>query len=616
MISFNARNSTPEEIARNIIAPPYINRVAQFQNTILIGPRGIGKTTVLKALTPSGLTELSRRIDITDEIDLQKITYTPIYIPAESIWKGVAESIESLGLGSAKSDLVLNGIFTFHCLHQVVSGIETVRDLCEAEESISDLPWLFQISDIQEAKVSRLLSEYWGLSKECNSFLGMKLELSKEANNYRRAVSHLDGVATLEGLREVDLVKDLKVFLDVVSSVCGRDRWSFSFDEMEIAPSSVMAYLYENLRSFDQRAVFKFSLFPVPDFYTAEEFELKKPAGPGPGQDYDPVILSNRFKSLDLEFADRIAHRECEARGVVFADFKNYINSSRAITTRSYEKNRIKSSRNYEKIFRSAEQSGDVGVLEHLSKRNIGSTDLIRGLRGDARRAEVRKIAPIAELRSYYFRKSNFSSDTSKLLRNSAKNYGYYHGYDQILTLTEGNPRALKFFMADLFDGYLEGRASAATQNDAIPLNVDRFRALVSAQTAGVSSNDYAGSELSALEVIDALGAELAKGVLGKRFKAEPALSFEAHQTDQVMKLAIINGVNAGALVLDNGQDAQGLRFKVDGSRFRISYRLAPFFKLPTITGGSRIVSRAPSKKDAKYDQPDLLSWSEPSEYY
>lgn len=611
MLSFNARNSTPEEIAKNLIAPPYLDRVAQFQNTILIGPRGIGKTTVLKCLTPSGLTELAKRVDISDEIDLTKIDYTPVYIPAESIWKGVSESVASIGLGEETSDLVLNGIFTFHCLHQVISGIEAVRDLCETGENVSNSPWLFEISDKQEADISGLLSEYWDLPKPCRSFLAMKLELNREANTYRTAVSHLDGASKVSGLRKVDLVKYLKVFLDVVSDICKRDRWSFSFDEMEIAPSSVMAYLYESLRSFDQRAVFKFSLFPVPDFYTAEEFELKKPAGPGPGQDYDPIILSNRFKSLDLDFADRIARRECDVRGVSPSEFKKYINSSRAIVTRDYHDGQIKGSRNYEKIISIAEQSGDVGVREHLSKRNIRSSSQIKNIKGDAPRAEVRKIAPIAELRSYYFRKNTSRNGKQNLSRNSAKNYGYYHGYDQLLTLTEGNPRALKFLMADLFQGFLAGKPSAATQNDAIPLNVDRFRALVSAQTAGVSTTRLNGSELSALEVIDALGAELTKGVLGKKFKAEPALSFEAHRTDHAMKLAIINGVNAGALVLDNSNDAQGLRFEVDGSRFRISYRLAPFFKLPTVTGNSRMISRPPSRSAEVNDQPDLLSWSQ-----
>lgn len=609
---FNARNASPRDIASSFVVPEYFEQAARFQNLVLVGPRGIGKTTLMKVLTAPGLTQLHTRSDLTDELSRLDLSYVPVYIPAESIWKGTAQLIADGAEIDLDREFLLNGLFVDHCLHQLICSLEDASKSSMGQSKLF-APWSIEISDFQEAKISENCSELWCLDRPRFSFLSLKLALIQRANSFRAIISSIATPAVNQArstisLPRLDLLLMLKGFFDVVEAYTGSHRWCISFDEMEIAPRKVLQQLYENLRSFDQRAVLKFSLFPFMDFYQIEERLASMGTGPVDGQDYHSIVLTSRFANPEYSFAKRIFQQECRERGVDYGDFISYLNKSSAIHRDTRRITKAGFERQMDRIFHYSVIAGDRKFQDFMKSNGLGSEEAIRDLKGENDRAKlVRKVAPIAEVRSYYFSRNVDKLDSEQRFRRaSAKGYGYYHGFDQVLALTESNPRAIKYFMNELIPAFLSGEASAVAQNRIIPRNVDRFRALIAAHT--FSSGVRSISSLPTLVVIDALGNALAENLLSEDFHQQPPLSFTVRSLSPDLRDALILGINSGGLIADQRVDGRQLLFDLEGCRIRISHRLAPYFKLPTITGLDRVLSHLPSTGDARR-QPDLLNW-------
>ncbi|MFN3259740.1 MAG: hypothetical protein ACE37J_04190 [Pikeienuella sp.] len=591
--------------------PDYFEQVAAFHNLVLVGPRGLGKTTVMKALTASGLTHLHQRDDLKSILRDIDFGYVPIYIPAESIWRGTAQSISGALSEDYERDHILNGLFVDHCLHQLVSSFEDA--LVDTDQGDSQVlqPWSVSLTDIEEKDICNQCSVFWGLQRAQNSFVGLKLALLQRSNQYRSAITSLPNRSELELVmkyQKYDFLIALKGFFDIVGSHCADLRWSVCFDEMEIAPKRVLAQLYENLRSFDQRAVLKFSLFPYIDFYSLEQRMAASESGPTDGQDFHTVILANKFANPDYSLAKRLIKNECDLAGIQIDTFINYLNSSSSIHrgTRRFTENGFE--RDFVAIHAMAVQAGDKSYVDYMKRNGINRAGDLQTLKGNNKRAQViRKPAPIAEIRSYYLVKGGGKSHIDSR-RTSAKGFGYYHGFDQMLDLTEGNPRAIKYYVTDLLRSLARGENSAVAQNRAISRNVDRFRALVSAHTY---SGDIVSSQLqSPLQLVDTLGDFLSEVLLASDFQPEPPLSYEVKGLNPHLSEALILAVNSGALVVDQTTGRKQLIFDLEGCRFRASHRLAPFYKLPTITGQPRVLSGMPRTRRSYIDQPDLLSWA------
>ena len=613
---FNARNASASQIAKSFVVPEYFSEVTSFRNVVLVGPRGIGKTTLLKAITAPGLLGLHRRPDLAEVLSGMDFEYLPIYIPAESIWKGTANLVKQTFSQDADQKLILGGLFTDHCLYQLISAFEEAAILQTSLNQGEKFPWAIAVSDDQEAKIASHCSELWELPKPQKSFLGVKLQLLKRANLYRASIAHHVNPKALEEVREIghlDFLVMLKGFMDIASKFAGVNRWTISFDEMEIAPKSILSHLYENLRSFDQRAALKFSLFPFVDFYEEKGGFIPNPSSPIHGQDFHPVILSNKFSNPDYTFAKKLIQSECEARGQSYGEFKSYLNKSSAIyaNTRKFSDNGFE--RQPDKIYQCSMSKGDTGFKKYMQTKGIVSPEDVLSVSGEARRANViRKVFPIAEIRSYYLSKplKRRASNGSRTVRRvSAKGYGYYHGFDQFLNLTEGNPRAIKYYLNELLSDMDAQKESRIAQNAAIPRNVDRFRALIASQT--VPSVDVGGATSSALKVVDALGHALAESLLGTDFQPEPALSYELKNVKPEIREALISAINSGALVVEQNASGKKLLFELEGCRVRLSHRLSPYYKLPTISGQSRVLSGLPETKESYDHQPDLLAWAD-----
>lgn len=603
--SFNARYSSPEQIAANFVPPDRLRDIASFSNLILVGPRGIGKTTVLKILTASGLYHLNKRM----RLEALQVKYIPVYIPAEKMWKGNAEAISNAGFPSELQDRILDGLFVNHCLYHLVTSVQDCARIGKNFPPGSAPPWALQITPEQEENIARLASDLWELEKIQTSFIGLKLSLIKRINRFCTVVNSLkksSEESSISDIPALNVLKMLQGFFDIAEELFGELRWSINFDEMEIAPERLIHELFENLRSFDQRAVLKFSLFPYVEFYKWLDAPNVVSDSPGPANDFVSINLANRFTHSDTSFSRALVDSICRSRNVPVKEFRDYLNSSIAIFTgtRLFEYDGFR--RGHSGIFdRIKNDRSDPSFIAYVNSKGIEKSSDIDKLSENDRAAFVRKPFPIAELRMYYLKEKPSVEDG--VMRRSIKGYGYYHGFEQILTLTEGNPRAIYFYVNELLDSYLAGEKAGTAQNSAIGRNVNRFRAFVATQA--VPHNSTQGMLRNTLNVVDRLGADISNFLFDTKFRPEPPLSFKFKDLDQTTKEIIGIAINAGAIVPEQPSEDKHLIFDLIGYRLRVSHRLSPYYPLPTITGKSKTLRRIPSAKNEIDAQPDLLTY-------
>ena len=95
--AFNARWISPEEVARTFVPIPQLNTLVKFQNSLLMGPRGCGKTTLLKMLTRSAQ-EVLQKERVSKDTQLQAFDtpeFEAIYVPSDVRWSYELRSLQS-----------------------------------------------------------------------------------------------------------------------------------------------------------------------------------------------------------------------------------------------------------------------------------------------------------------------------------------------------------------------------------------------------------------------------------------------------------------------------------------------------------------------------------------
>lgn len=598
--SYNARNSTPEQVASSFVRPRDFDSITNFQSKVLVGPRGIGKTTIFKLLTPSGIHHVRKR----DGFEDLALDHVPLYIPSDTLWKGEASSFEAMladgspSFSSKQIRLIQHALFVDYSLYEVISSLQDCSEIADRYYTGKNLDWCFDIDPKLEGSICELCAEAWDLPTKPKSFLGLRLALLRRQNIYSSLINSLNEPKEFDfhALEGRNIFISLRAFFDIIDSFCGPKKWSIHFDEMEIAPKSILNAVYQSMRSFDRRAVVKFSLFPYIDFISKEEDGR---TGPREGHDFETLILSGRFKNENYKFSDEIVASICMRRGVAREDFRKFVNSAadkNSLDVRDNDKTR----RHYANIFSSL-QKKDESFKKYLSDKGVSVKNIPEYSERD-RMPHIRKLAGIADFRNSFLR----SYKNGKSHRTSRKSHKHYSNYVQILKLTEQNPRALSFYVEDIIKGMKSTGSPESTLNEIINKNVDRFRALVATQVVPYDPANN-GSFAHALDVVDNLGQEISAECLDRAFQPEPSLAFKISKNMDDYSLRILGiAANSGAIILDSAQQ-QSLHLDISKMRFRISYQLAPWYPIPTQLGNSMVISRLTFKKVV--DQPSLFGW-------
>lgn len=571
--AFNARFLTSEEVAKTFIPPPQYSKLIEVSHSVLLGPRGSGKTTLLKMLQLRALAAWKHE---TAEHVRKGLGYHSIFLGTDVLWGSQLESrTKEIADPEARAQIRRTS-FRLHLSLAFLNSLAEVRDPALAAHP--DLKRFTHPFDRQtEGELLRGLAAIWLMDPSIDSLLGMRIGLRTQLAQLLSLTSELrrNPNVSLPQFLDLDPASSIISGIDLANAVFNQPskRWAILCDELEIAPDMVRRELFQLLRSTSHNVIFKFSLFP----YSSELSSLKGPDAPSSGNDY---------ASLELYYSKREgAYAFCEAmlRGMIDefggpqvtvpedALGEGWFDGGRAhrrSKTSPYAPPNGQFFMRAQRLF-----NVDASFRDWLKRTGL-SIRTVHKLT-DSPQAPYRKALP------YILTRSEFLKEGGRF--RSRKSLGsLYTGAYSLFSLTEGNPRIFINLMRPLVLEYsrIGGTVGSDLQAQSADLTIHRFRASLSAiPTTGD------GDIRSILQLIDIVGTFFREAQLGREFSPEPASTFivDDEVGDALVEL-VGRTLNAGAFVHMPDDASAGVR-ELKGARLRLSYTLAPEYKLPLMSG-------------------------------
>ena len=115
--SFNARYLTFQQVADSFIPSQYFDDLRKNSHSLLMGPRGCGKTTLLKMLSPLALMhwDTKQKSNIFSEIP-----FIAIYIPTDIQWKMQLDQLGKDGLSVELVEAVSRATVNINILVSII----------------------------------------------------------------------------------------------------------------------------------------------------------------------------------------------------------------------------------------------------------------------------------------------------------------------------------------------------------------------------------------------------------------------------------------------------------------------------------------------------------------
>jgi hypothetical protein len=610
--SFNARSLDPAQVGRGFIYTPIFRDVAARRNTAIIGPRGSGKTTFLKMLTLPALNSWrgSESARITRELD-----FVAIYVPSDFTWyPDFRRAIQ--GSPDPKTDELLSYALFRH--HVLLSICDTLQHLTDPEIAANKkLCHLSIPSDETKAgALTRHLSEGWDVPLRVSGYFGLRRAVTEEIKKvqYYITLASLEPVSASTLLQEcpslgANIFDDLKRFADEFEAEFQRpSRWAACFDELEIAPKAVKSQVWQSGRSFDSRFLIKISASP----FDKDIERIYGPRMPMQSHDFHHVVMADQPRAEVEKFSKRIFSAICydlETRpedmerllgNSVFDETPDGDEDAKALPGSSVVEPYAVDGHRY-RILREL-ASKDTSFASYLMRRGI-DLDNLQSLSESSRAAEIRKISSTVAVRNEFLRATDRASGrhSGRRLRTRKKVPDIYTGARSLLTLCDGNPRwlvgLLRPLLKELRDDYSVQKnpsVSRRRQAERIERSIATFLSLLA--TIPLSSTKR---KISVVNLIEEIGVYFHEQILREEFNPEPVLSFTVNEgTDPDMEHALGLAINQGAFVLSGEKGNASRPGSIEDRRIRLTYLLAPRYKLPLVRG--RAVQLSHILRDAK----------------
>jgi hypothetical protein len=557
--AFNARNLSPEQVAETFVSNEDFEALWRNTHVILMGPRGSGKTTLMKMLTPRGLNSWKAKIasDVRESIN-----YTAAYVPTDIHWHHQL-------FYSAKQLSNLPNLSRVSSEVSVTTNI--LLAICDAVQD--QLMYLNPPECTKiEGKISRIMLKEWLLPPTVPSFNFVRESLYSRINEIRRTIHR-----AIVSRAEDSLVKQLPefYFLDYMAAVAPvclsfdqsinkeKIKWALCFDELELAPEWLQNKLFSEVRSTDERFLFKLSTSPLPRYRgqtnatAKDDFKLIR-LWPHAEKDRRDFCETLAQETVSRKFGDQTSPVEIFGHSTVGAEAEN-----------EYEAG----STTYQVIQSVAGQEKELVkiLLRHgIDPENPTTTDTYK------RDQVLRKVKPIA------YHRQAFKKFTEGIEVRSRKLVSLYHGIEDIYDMSEGNPRWLIGLLNDLCDPIVaSGRRTISKEAQARVLTraSKQFASLIQALPEALISVGNRKVHLS--QILGNIGRFFFKRQVIDDFSLDPPGSF---LVDNDVSLEIVNVLRLAAYhgaIVYLGPQSFSLDTDLYNKRFRLSYMLAPQTKLP-----------------------------------
>jgi hypothetical protein len=547
--SFNAKSTTTKELTNTFISNSYFESLSCPNNTMLIGPRGSGKTTLMRMLEVESLELWDKSISahFRDSID-----FSGVFIPTDRFWKTQYEKL-LITVGSSKTNLsILESLFVYHVLECFVSVVSfrasrTIEKKNEYRAKIltkeDESSLVYDLADLLKVK-PRIPS-----LRNLLISIGQKKQL---ISSYISSLTSGDKSIEKPGIVDGELINLLSLSVNIVNSYFDErgQKWAFLFDELELAPDSLVQPLVDVMRGGPENIIFKLALSP----YHKGVSITNSPDSSMKAEDANFINLTGAANAEGYKFAKELCENIFSRSGLI-----------NSIESYFEEPIRIDMFQEFIEL-----KPKDMSFANYLIERNINTDEL--ATYGEDKLSLMRKVQFIARLRNFQFNERG----TLKPRRRPAD---FYAGFKNICKATEYNPRMLIGIMS-MFIPIIKDHSIVSIPKQLVCISsyFDSFKALLSTIAVDSTHSDFN----TIYDVIEKIALFFKREINGSSFKPEPkgSLVFKKNSNDAFIE-AIGYALNAGALIADK-QGVGSFQDIVDikNSKCRLSYIFAHHFQL------------------------------------
>lgn len=614
--AFNARDLTPDQVAKSFVASRKYDELVQSNHSLLIGPRGSGKTTMLRMLSIEALRHWSG----TDAQSYRdRLQYTGIFVPADITWGSM---VEALGANIERKDCNdALGEIAF-CTNVLLAVTHTLM-IRLSDLGIDDLSRNYRKvpAGVDIDDYVRAVAEQWHLSLRSVSLRGIIEALRSRLGDLYSQAKWLNSQPqpTLALLYEQIPYAKLSVFPCVEYALHefdalfneGNARWALLFDEFEVVPIHIQVLVLEKLRATSSKIMYKVALAPCGP---QTQLTLSAAVQPTAMDDLRRVELWYRDKKDSREFCrdlfrSRVAQHPT-LQGIEPEQLlgrSEYFDEPIDSTRVDQYPDTVSWSDLWEKEF-TALAKKDPTFQKYLDEQSIDPRHL------DPRTSSehgsvVRKIAPIVAFRKAYRTELGHKMGRKAFTKP-------YTGWDAIAAISEGNPRWLIGILAGLMRQY----------EDRKEMPIDPYHQWVEvSKAAGAFKEklDVAALQQTNIKLttrqpvyrtLERIGEQFRSALLVDDFSEDPPISFEVDDsTSEDLENCLRIALNFGGIVCYDRPDHVAGFSTLKGKRFRIAYILNSIFKLPLRSGKSRqlttlLTLRSARSSQSPYEQGVLFS--------
>lgn len=555
--SFNAKHLKSVDIANNFVSSKLFLETAKNSHTILVGPRGSGKTTFLRMLSNSTLPKWEKYEEVTKQ---GIIGYEGIYVPGDLVWGEMIRSLNEAGLDDSYSEAFSYTAFFTHVLLNTVEGIETslnqlpIDFLQEKEEEIYEaLESICVILKINPKKIS--LSR---IRHELMSRLNVLGEYSRFLSISGSDSFNIDEFQSKVPYAYTDMKLALESVLDAIDQALDRPehRWALLLDEFEIAPRYLLDKVISSMRSSAKKILFKVALVPcgfhqqinsetssINDYSVVELWYVKK----GESNEFCKNMLSTRYNISS----------PIEKLGSTKFGSNTKVNSNHWLNV-------------FEELFEK-----DITFKAFILGKKINFREELS--RTTAASSIIRKISPMVAFRNAFLNVHGNRKGRKSLSE-------FYSGWEAIFTISEGNPRWLISVLNSLIQDSGSQKISEPDQMKKIHHSTESYAAML--KTLPLSNNMGLSTKQPVFTLLERIGHYFNSRVIGDDFGSSPPSTFTVDKNiTEDIESALMIAWNYGAIVSVSTENTFGTYDSLKGMRFRLSFLLAPQFELTLTTG-------------------------------
>lgn len=602
--SFNAKFLTPEQVAASFVPPDHFWKLCQPCHTVIVGPRGSGKTSLLKMLQTKALKCWNH--PSAEEIR-QIVHFIGIFVPTDIVWHMQLTTIGEGYLIKEHRQVLMDTAVTLHVLYAFVSA---VIDECDSDVTCREHQAL-KLNYDQEKRLVQQLSTLWRFCPESITLRQFRTGIAARladiaffvADERLSSPDNRTERMRKRGLVYPGFLELIRPAIQIVNEAIGiqDQKWALCFDELELASEGVQATLIRYLRSTEPNIFFKLSMSPFTKIPVELEETEKKAEEDA---DFNIIPLWYAEKRESNRFSAELASAILKKGGMSEDDPRAFFGPplhSEDANAESYAPD----GSNYKEIVTLAKN--DPSYRNYIEQHHIDLSKM-HTMDENERARFIRKPLPSVIHRNYFLRFNGDGGEEGskkKQLSRSRKSVNLYSGWDAIAAVCEGNPRLLKGIITGILGQTTKDCKYAQRNLQWAVIEEARHKFNAKIKTIRITES---GKDRGVQSLLEVVGKYFQNDLLGKEFKAEPVASLEL---DEHSALTYSNAVgfalNAGALVYLPKEETKLLLNNLIGKRFRLCYLLATEYKIPLRIGISitlnEILKRSPNVEQ-------MLLWS------